>query len=338
MRKNRKFPLPLWFVLAGAAALVLSYFMQFVWYPNGMSYVADSADKVTTVSEIAPVSSVMISEIMTANKRALADDEGMYPDWIELYNSGKSDADISGWTLTDNAKSALKFTFPEGTTLGAGQCVLVYASKYLKNEAGQAFHAPFRLSAQGDALLLYDESGSIMESVNIPALGGDEVYARVNSTGAFEISQVYTPGLKNTRENFVSAGAQETAENAPLAITRLCADNQTGTRDEAGERPDWIEIANVSGAEVSLEGWALSDDPENPTKWRFPARTLAAGEKAIVFASGESRVLESGEMHAGFKLNAEGETVTLTDPDGKIASRAEYSLLGRDAIYENTGG
>ena len=50
---------------------------------------------------------------------------------------------------------------------------------------------------------------------------------------------------------------------------------------------DWIEVHNPTGSPVSLDGWHLTDNHSNLTKWTFPSGTmLDAGAYRIVFASG----------------------------------------------------
>ena len=50
---------------------------------------------------------------------------------------------------------------------------------------------------------------------------------------------------------------------------------------------DWIELHNRGEAGVNLEGWSLTDDMENLSKWLFPNVTLGAGSRMVVFATGE---------------------------------------------------
>ena len=40
---------------------------------------------------------VVISEFMADNKHTLADEDGQYPDWIELYNPTDQDIPLEGW-------------------------------------------------------------------------------------------------------------------------------------------------------------------------------------------------------------------------------------------------
>ena len=53
---------------------------------------------------------------------------------------------------------------------------------------------------------------------------------------------------------------------APLVISEIMAENDSGLVDENGNRVDWIEIQNVSSDTVDLENFALSDNRANPTQ------------------------------------------------------------------------
>ncbi|MCC5790216.1 MAG: CotH kinase family protein [Opitutales bacterium] len=71
---------------------------------------------------------VRINEVMASNGQTLADEDGDYRDWIELYNQSEEAISLEGWGLS-NAKNDLhRFRFPEGTTIGPGEFLLVRAS------------------------------------------------------------------------------------------------------------------------------------------------------------------------------------------------------------------
>ena len=69
-----------------------------------------------------------INEVMASNGTTLADEDGDFEDWIELYNDGTEPVDLSGWGLSDSYSNPFKWTFPEDTVLGAGEYLLVWAS------------------------------------------------------------------------------------------------------------------------------------------------------------------------------------------------------------------
>ena len=102
-----------------------------------------------------------------------------------------------------------------------------------------------------------------------------------------------------------------------VRINELVASNQRGLEDADGDSSDWIELYNREPHAVDLTGWYLTDDPEDLRKWRFHGRTLPAGALLVVFASGKDRADLAGELHAGFRLDRDGDYLALVLPDGE---------------------
>jgi len=93
-----------------------------------------------------------------------------------------------------------------------------------------------------------------------------------------------------------------------------------GLADENGAFEDWIEFYNPSSVAVNLDGWYLTDNAANLTKWRFPATNLAGGRFLVVFASGQDRRVPGAAVHTSFQLSAAGEYLALVKPDGLTAA------------------
>jgi hypothetical protein len=117
--------------------------------------------------------------------------------------------------------------------------------------------------------------------------------------------------------------------DAALQINELVTRNDSTLADEDGDYPDWIELRNPDTAALNLAGYGLSDDPARPFKWVFPARILSAGGYLIVFASNKDRT-NGVTLHANFALNAEGESLLLTRPDGTLLDGTTFGLLPSD--------
>jgi hypothetical protein len=107
-------------------------------------------------------------------------------------------------------------------------------------------------------------------------------------------------------------------------INEFMAANDTGLKDEDGDFSDWIEIYNPDATAVSLAGYYLSDNPQNLSKWKFPAVTLNSGGYLVVFASGKDRNNPAGKLHTGFQLDSEGDYLALVAPD-KTTILTEFS-------------
>ena len=108
---------------------------------------------------------------------------------------------------------------------------------------------------------------------------------------------------------------------AQVQITEFMASNTRTLRDDFGQYEDWIEIYNNSAGAVNLLDWALTDNPDDLFKWRFPSTNLPPKTFLVVFASNRDRHTPGLPLHTNFKLGAEGEYLALVRPDGVIATQ-----------------
>ena len=103
-------------------------------------------------------SDVIISEVLASNDDAHKDDDGATSDYIELYNTGHTVADLTGWHLTDRLDDRTRWTFPS-LTLQPGESVVVFASGNDRDDANAPLHTNFRISSGGEYLALYEPDG-----------------------------------------------------------------------------------------------------------------------------------------------------------------------------------
>lgn len=153
---------------------------------------------------------IVINEFMASNDTTVADQDGEYDDWIELYNNSSSAIDISGYVLSDDIADLTLFEFPTGTTIQADDYIIVWADKDL-SQAG--YHTNFKISSGGETLYLFDASQQIIDSVAFGSQNTDEAFGRYpNGTGAFQTLKA-TFGAKNTNGNTVSINEIEQTIN-----------------------------------------------------------------------------------------------------------------------------
>lgn len=98
----------------------------------------------------------VISEFMASNETILADEDGEFSDWIEIFNPDAEPVDLGGYFLTDDALTLNRWAFP-ATTLGAGEWLVVFASG--KDRDVGELHTNFKLAAAGEYLALVAPDG-----------------------------------------------------------------------------------------------------------------------------------------------------------------------------------
>ena len=318
--------------LIGAAMLLLLLGLaaHFIW-PNGFDAIQNGAVEVSAaVSEIHSSGPVRINELMSRNDSTAVDENGATADWIEIINIGDQAVDLKGYSLAKNQKAANVFEFPEHV-LQPGECVIVYADSTLNQEKGGTYHAPFRLSSKGGSLMLFNASGTAIDSVNFPAMSVNMSYVRQDQS-AWSASSMATPGMQNTAESYTALHQIRT--DSGIEITEIVASNTRVLADENGEYYDYFELHNTTGQAIDLSGWFVSDSAVRPTRWRLPEGfVIEAGEYRVVFASGLNRS-DAHYPHTNFGLSSEGEDVVLADNTGRIADRVQFGLMGRNSAWK----
>jgi len=174
-------------------------------------------------------------------------------------------------------------------------------------------------------------------------------------TGLDAQTQYFFRALASNSSGATWATSTDTflSSQAPLAnvtITEFLASNGDTLLDGTGASSDWIEVRNNEPFPVNLQGWHLTDDPSQLTKWTFSSAPLSAfgsgddSDFLVVFASSQNVdnfVDANGNQHANFALSAGGDYVALVDPNGIIASEfgvggQNYPAQNRDISYGTT--
>ena len=335
--KPRKGTLPLLLALTAALVLLIIFAPNIGGTPaSNVSGTEVPAEQVATGNR-----ALRITEVMSSNRSAYPDEDGAFPDWVEITNTGEEPIALGGYGLSDRSDKII-FIFPE-MTLGAGEHVIVFASDSNRNAAGETFHAKFKVSSSGDTLYLFGSDGVAFQELPVPAMNHDMCYSWVGGED-YIITEQYTPGFDNTQEGYAAFRASTVLETGALVINEICASSITTLKDGDGEYPDWIELHNTSSKAIDLSNYALSDSADSLVKWRFPqGAVIEPGGYYVVYASGKDKGPDStGWPHASFKLRSNGETVILSDVQGRMIDLVTYDLLEADTSWgrdeEGTSG
>lgn len=124
---------------------------------------------------------------------------------------------------------------------------------------------------------------------------------------------------------------------AQVRINEIMADNLNTLADpDKGNYGDWIELYNTGSTSVSLSGYFLSDNLENPGKWVFPEGSRIPGNGFLLIWADN----DDAGYHTNFRLSKGGEIVILSDPGLVILDSITFIEQIEDVSYGrlNDGG
>ena len=142
--------------------------------------------------------SVIINEVMSSNFNNIQDEDGDYPDWIEIYNFGDNLINLGNYSLSDDDLLPNKWVFPN-IDIGSGEYLLVFASG--KNRIVDNLHTNFKISGSGEKLWLRDGLGNIIDSLDSVAIPTDISIGRsIIDQSEWLYFDNPTPGESNSTE------------------------------------------------------------------------------------------------------------------------------------------
>lgn len=226
-------------------------------------------------------------------------------DFVELFNFGTNDINLSGCILTDDA-STNRFVVPNGTIIPAKGFVA-----FDQNQLG------FALSASGEDLFLFNPDRSrVIDSIRF---GGQEngVSTGRHPDGAPEFTRLASP----TR-----AAANAVPRNRDVVLSEIMYDPVSGDQAE-----EFVELQNRTGALVDLAGWRLSGGAD----FTFPPGATIAANGRVVVAKDRTRLLT---LHPALpvasvfgnlegSLGNSGELIVLTKPDTVVSTNGSGQLV-----------
>ena len=180
------------------------------------------------------VSPVVINEV-----ESNAGDPG---DWVELYNTGASAVDVSGWQFLDNNDTHVAYAIPAGTSIAAGGYLVLDEAQF-----------GFGLGS-GDSARLFDASGATIVDTYSWSAHATTTYGRCpNGSGEFGTTTSPTKGAANDCSAVVKVNEIESDQGTP---------------------GDWVELYNAGAGAADVSGWTLLDNDDTHTPYAIPAGTL----------------------------------------------------------------
>ncbi|QEE17952.1 CotH kinase family protein [Promethearchaeum syntrophicum] len=266
----------------------------------------------TILDSYASQSDMQFNEIMSLNQGVIADENGDFDSWIEIYNLGPGTVSLKNLYLTDKFEEPNKWEFPDDI-LEDGDTYLVWAD----NETEEGLkHLSFTLQQEGGQIFLFMESNEgsmiLVDKVDYTSLNENISYGKYpDGDGIWqEMSDFPTPNASNCEDEM------EIKLPTTLYINEIMAENENAVEDpdDLGDFPDWIELYNSANISLDLGGLYLTDNAHDPFVWQFPENAIIEAESfLVIWADGD---LDQENLHSSFKLSGNGEDICLISNDG----------------------
>jgi len=312
---------------------------------------------------------VRINEFVADNEDGLRTVAGAAADWIELFNAGTNQVDLSGWYLTDLTNTPTKWRVPDGVTIPAQGYLVIFADGSTNSMTNGELHASFSLSKSGEYLGLVRPDGVTVEDEFAPAFPEqfeDISYGRAGRefelVGKATAARYRVPNAGgNAPWHTAAGGLGFTSSNAAFTVRYYEMTSSMVNVDDAEARvanssywktdrpyPIVESHATINFHANGSTGFFTNDEP-------FPGHT-GIGENRdnfVVVAEGVIHIPDAGEWtfavgsDDGFRLRLSGHGVDFVGefPDprgfGTTLSTFNFPVAGDYALslifYEDGG-
>ncbi len=267
----------------------------------------------------------IINEVMASNSNVIADEDGSYEDWIELYNPGPDSIQLGGYGISDDYDRPFRWVFPS-YKMAPEEYLLIWASGKDRYQApGEMVNGFMRKVYTGipgtsvDDLINHPSFPDYPTSVNIiddhfqsPVDIGDNygqhIYAWITppQTGEYTF---WVAGDDNCRL-FLSSDEEE--GNAEL-IAEVPGWTNVGEWEKYPEQrsePIFLEEGKTYYLSALMKEAFGGDFVA--VRWRLPDGTM---EEPL--SAEHAKVLSLSSFHTNFRISSSGEEIILTAPDGE---------------------
>lgn len=169
---------------------------------------------------------LVINEFMAKNNTTIADLDGDFSDWIEIYNPANTAVQLQGYHLSDHVNEIDKWTFPT-LTLPPYSFILVFASGKDHNDTTE-LHSNFKISSSGETLFLSNSQGEIIDQIDPVSLTPEQSYGRLtDGANQWQSFPLASPGTSNNYSNVLTFSHQNAFQKSPfyLKINGFLSDN-----------------------------------------------------------------------------------------------------------------
>lgn len=268
----------------------------------------DNTDNSTDESDV----NLLINEVMSAPL------DGEF-DFIEIFNPGTEDVDISGFILQDDKGATEQYIIPEGTVIAANS--LICFSQAQEGNPNGSFG--FGLSSKGDKVTFLDSEGKKIDEVETPAMEKGTSYARVsNGAASWHICDTPTKGEDNNGES-----------NSDLKGVLMINEVYTFSDQSDINDLDYIEIYNNSSEDIDMSGLKLWEGGGQEEAWTVPSGKIIPAKDFIVIECDKEGLHGDAVNYPSWGLSKNDEIIVLADANMNIIDQISTPNMSENETY-----
>ncbi len=239
-----------------------------------------------------------MDELVIENAENLLKINEANTEFIELINSGDNEINLSSFSLSDNISNMSKYKLPD-IALKGGELFIVGF------KGDSEYHTDFGISDDEKEIYLFS-GAELVDSIDISDLKAG-MSKGFNTDGNLVYFIGPSFGEKNEK-GIEKLEFKDAGDKMPLIINEIMLKNATTLIDEDGDMSPWLELYNSSKGTIDLTNYYISDDINNPFKYRLKTE-LNENQYLVIFLSGKVK-----EYHTPFRIS-KGESVILTNSE-----------------------
>lgn len=277
-------------------------------------------------------------------------------EFIEIYNKGDVEVDLSRWGLEDKAGKTKKFAVPNGAKLKPKKYKIFYS-----DETGIV------LNNSGDGIILKDDKDNVISETPICNTASEEQAYAMDENGKWVWTLRPTPGRKNVIKADSKSVSKSEEESKSVSENKGEKNTNDGSKkqedsgreteankdvetdgsneeqynfsdgiiiseiypnpkgkDNTNGSYEWIELYNNSDGDVNIKGWQIDD-------------VLKKGSKPYVINEDKIIKAKSYEILDNAKtrliLNNSGDEINIIWTDGTIIDSVNYEKSNEGESY-----
>jgi len=194
---------------------------------------------------------IVINEFLPDPLGDDCDLSGIYGEWVEIYNKGANQVDLSGWYIKDDAGNTIVIS-SSNTHTGS----TIIGAKGSNSEWLVVFLNGCILNNDGDTVYLYDNANQLIDSYSYTgSTQENKSYARYPDGTENWYDPIPTPGKPNqlTFEEKIKFGLKElsTSTQETSTTTETTIENEIATSTAVTETTSTTEIVNIEATTTS---------------------------------------------------------------------------------------